>query len=296
MATASKSSPDYDPIEEALDIGYKVGRTERVKSHEKRVQSARRGGERRGRAEATRTITETRSRLAQRERRLRAQRQARRESEIASARRGAYRAGTADARREAARLTRSAAPERPARSSTPAAPAPSLRAPDFNVPVIGGGLDRAKAARLIVILTVVSAIGVVAHDAATSKTVGATYMTTKDGHTIRVPNHLRTLGGVIIVGVLALIVAEFSPGLGVAMALILAFDILATTVFNRGGLASRLGGGVLSNTPGGDLAIKGQVGGLSKPGAPVYRLANGSLWSPDPATNTRLQGLPAGKP
>lgn len=250
MATAKKSSPDYDPIEEALDIGHRIGVQTTRERQKPRVEAARRGGERHGQARARREAEEARQRRARKTReanaRMRASRAARQEEATAAARRGAYRSGQAAARRAQADAARQARATQPSPSSG------QLRAPNFSVPGTsglggGGGFDRVTTSRVIVVAVAISAIGVVARDAIAGGVPTKTVVKVgKD--TVTVPTHLRSLGGVFIMGTIALLVNEFDPGVGLVLGLGLLFDVGLSTMTGRDGLFARVGGGLFAKT------------------------------------------------
>jgi hypothetical protein len=289
-----KSSPDYDPITEALDIGFGLGRDKERERQAPKLEAARRGGRRTGQATANKTIERERRERAAKADAQREARRRRREEELASARRGAFTSGQAKAKRDAEQE----ASTRQRRSSTPRRSSGSgstLSAPSFSlVGDGGGGLDRATSARIIIVVIGVSAVGSVAYSAM-HKAPAKSY--TKVGNeTIAVPTHLRALGGVFIAGTVALVVNEVSPPLGLALALILGIDVVLTTFTGKGGLFNALGGGLFGattgaagssgavnaptdvphqtppHTPGGTLPITGPVG-PTKP--PVHHVPGG---------------------
>lgn len=260
MATASKKSADYDPIEEALDIGYGVGRSEERKRRTEHVERARRGGQRKGRAEANKILDTERRERAQRADAVRARSRRVQEERTASARRGAYRAGQADIRRAQADAARQA---RPSSSSGTAAPAPQLRAPNFNLPggSLGNGPDRTTTARIILVATAISAIGVVTRDTITGGVPSKT--TVKVGNeTVTVPTHLRSLGGVFIMGTIALVVNEVNPGIGLTLGVVLLLDVGVSTLTGRGGLFNSIGNGLFAKT------VPGAAGSSTIPPGP----------------------------
>lgn len=248
MATPKRTSPDYDPIIEALDIGVSEGRAAERKRQTPRIEAARRGGQRTGRAHANRTIEQDRRARAAKADAQRQVRRRRREEELASARRGAFTAGSAKAKRDAASQVapsrRSSAPRRSSGGGS------TLQAPSFSlVGGGGGGLDRGTSARIIIVVVGVSAIGSVAYSAMHATPTKA--YTKVGAETIAVPTHLRALGGVFVAGTVALIVNEVSPPLGLALALILGIDVVLTTSTGKGGLFGALGGGLFGKATGG---------------------------------------------
>lgn len=255
MATPAKTSPDYDPINEALDIGYGVGRSEERKTRQKHVERARRGGARTGSAQRNRQAEEERRRRAEKTRnanaRMRANRARVQDERTASARRGAYRAGAADVKRAQADAARQAR-----RSPASTQPKSSgMTAPNVNLPVLGGltdGIDRTTSARIIVLATAISAIVVVVRDARAS-TPGKT--TVQVGHdVVQVPNHLRSLGGVFVMGTVSLIVNEVNPGIGLALGVSMGVAVIGSTIYTsskgqtRVGFADWIGGGLFAKT------------------------------------------------
>jgi hypothetical protein len=267
MATA-KTSPDYDPIEEAFKSGFKGGQSKEREYRSTYVERARRGGERRGGAKVTQAVKQERSALAKREAQRRGRRAAQREEQVASARRGAYRAGAADAKREAARLTQARpAPRQPARRSS-ARPAP-LSAPNLAPPSLGlSGMDRGAASRIIIIMVVLTAGASIAKSAQTSAKVGPTVLQTSGG-TIKVPSNLRAFGATMIIGVVSLIVAEINPGAGVVLMLAFSIAVFAD-LFAGGGAINKLstnllGARSLQTTT---IPTTGQVGAPSSPNSP----------------------------
>ena len=264
MATPSKTSPDYDPVNEALDVGYGIGRSEERKRRTQHVERARRGGKRAGAAQAKRDAEEDRRRRAQKTReanaQLRARRAARTEEQTAATRRGAYRAGVADAKRQAdARRRAQQDAQRQARGTqSSATAAPGLRAPNPNLPLVGGlsmNPDRTSSARIIMACVAMSAIAVVIRDTR-GQPAGQTFVQS-GGTNVQVPAHLRSLGGVFIAGTIALIVNEAQPGIGLAAGLVLLFDVGGSVLMSgttKNGvrtpslLEQLLGGGLFAKT------------------------------------------------
>jgi hypothetical protein len=151
-----------------------------------------------------------------------------------------------DASREQERISRSVRPATTQRVQ----PSPRLSAPNFVPPgagSIGGGVERSTAMRVIVVITIIAAVGVVARDAAASKP-GKTY-TNIGGHNVAVPNHLRSLAGVFLAGTVALLVAEVQPGVGLLLGVGLGFIVLRDLT-SKGGILNRLGGALLGGASG----------------------------------------------
>lgn len=287
MATASKKKPDYDPIEEALDIGYSEGRKEERARRGQHVERARRGGARHGGAAVNRQAEEDRKRRAKKTRdanaRMRGQRALREEERTAAARRGAYRSGqaaqkkaAADAARESKRLSSSVgrgksaglgrSPQRQVRLS-----APSTN-PGGSSPVLPTmtSVDKATSSRIILIAVVLGAAGTVAHDAITGGVPQKTQVTTRNGVKVAVPNHLRSLGGVFIMGTVAFVVNEFDPGIGLLLGVGILLDVGVATLAGKDGVFTRLGNGLFGGAKGYPVQPKSPTSasgsGLSKPG------------------------------
>jgi hypothetical protein len=262
MATATKRSADYDPIEEALDIGHNLGREQERKRQQPKIEAARRGAERRARASARREFeegeTQRKADKAVKDSQRRKARNERRESEMASARRGAFTAGAAKAKRDAAGQARAAGGS--ARAGG-APPAPQLSAPSTTIGAgVSGGIDRTQGSRLILVITAISAVLAIANSARQSAPV-TNVITTGNGETIKVPAHLQTLGGVFVVGTICLVLNEVSPGIAVALSALLGIDILATA-FGKGGVANSFGAGLFRGVS--------QVGPIPAQGKPGY--------------------------
>jgi hypothetical protein len=299
MAAPKVTSADFDPLDKLRAEYFEAGKKSEREYRTKRVESARRGGRRHGVAEGKRQEQAKRAqRAGDRARTLqniRDIRGRRTEEEKASARRGAYRAGVADARREAARLTQPS--RRPARQqASPARRVPSYSPPSFN---IGVGIDKSSASRTIVILLVLSAGGVLASSAFAQKKVGPTYMKAGD-HTIKVPAHLRGLAATLILGTIALLVAEVNPQLGVVLMGVFAIAVFAD-LFTGGGIADQLsvtllGGRSAQGPSGKSIATPGTT--VTGPGGDTfYTGPSGSRLVPVPGHpgNYSIEPLP-GKP
>ena len=168
------------------------------------------------------------------------ERESRQERRLALDERKEQRQSDAEARRVAAaeaRVQRAAEPvtETPAKLS-----APTTRLPGAGVV---GGVSRETATRLIVVMIVLSAGGVIARSAMSSKTIGPDVVKVGQ-HAVKVPSHLRALGATFIIGTISLVVAELSPGGG--LALMGAFTIVvAADLFGAGNLTGRLSNGLL---------------------------------------------------
>jgi hypothetical protein len=262
MATATKRSADYDPIEEALDIGHNLGREQERKRQQPKLEAARRGAERRARASARREFEETSNKAkadkAVKDSQRRKARNERRESELASARRGAFASGAAKAKRDAAGQARAVGGS--ARAGG-APPEPQLSAPSTTIgPGISGGIDRTQGSRIILVVTAVSAILSIAN-AARQSSPATSVIRTGNGETVKVPAHLQSLGGVFVVGTICLILNEVSPGIAVALSALLGIDIVATA-FGKGGVANSFGAGLFRGVS--------QVGPIPVQGKPGY--------------------------
>lgn len=307
MATASKSKPDYDPIEEALDIGYSEGRKSERGKRTEHVERARRGGARHGGAAAKRQAESDRARRAKKTReanaRMRASRALREQESTAAARRGAYRSGQAaqkraadDARREAKRLSpsggraASTAARRP--RPTPArlsAPSTTATGSEPILPTMTQ-VDKVTSSRIILVAVVIGAVGTVAHDAITGAAPTKTQVTTRNGVQVAVPNHLRSLGGVFIMGTVAFIVNEFDPGIGLLLGVGILLDVGVATLTGKDGVFTRLGNGLFGGAKGFPVQPKGTPSsspssGL-KPGSPGAKAGagggggGGGSWGP----------------
>lgn len=286
MAMPKKTSPDYDPIEDALSQGHQSGREEERRTRSRHVESARRGGERSGGATVRRSAEADRKRRAEKARdanaKSRANRAARHEEDIASARRGAYRSGAADAKKLS--QTSGQAKNRAGTATGSGSTGSGLSAPNLNLSggQFAGTIDRTTSARIIILATALSAIVVVVRDAQ-GAAPGKTTVSTGAGQTVTVPTHLRSLGGVFIAGTVALVVNEVNPEIGLLMGLGLGFVTLGSTdVF------SRIGGGFFGKTttlqPG-----PGGAGTVPPPDPntdPIYRAALAAGW---PANGTAAQ-------
>lgn len=259
MATASKKSKDYDPIEEALDLGYSVGRSEERNKRTEHVNRARRGGARHGGAAAKQAAEEDRKRRAKKQReanaRMRASRALREEEDKARARRGAYRSGqaaqkraTADAARQSRMLSSAGGRSRSSGSRSSA----SLRAPrtTTGTPTLptGTGIDKVTSSRIILMSVAIGAIGVVAHDAIIGAAPTKQAITTKGGVEVKVPAHLRSLGGVFIMGTVAMIVNEIDPGVGLLLGFGILFGVGVKTLTGKDGVLGAVGAGLFNGT------------------------------------------------
>lgn len=169
-----------------------------------------------------------------------------RESEIASARRSGYRAGGVDARKRPADPNPSPSPS-PGSVASPPAPTRSatgsLNAPDARLQL--PTWDRQTSARIIVVAVAIAGIGAVTRDVISGPAAPTSQITTVGGTTIKAPAHLHSLAGVLIVGTLALVVNEFSPQIGLALGVLLVFDV-GVGIAGKGGLFDRLGKGVVA--------------------------------------------------
>lgn len=314
MATAKKTSPDYDPIEEAFDIGAGLGRQEERRVRKPHVERARRGGARRGAAEAKRQAEQDRKRRAektrkanarmrasreskgeaeslarkQREAESRANRERRREEELASARRGAYRGGQAAAKQamqDAQRQSRATSS-----SSRGANSGAALSAPNVNLAPSGamsGGLDKTTSARVIIVAVALGAIGVVARSAMQKAPTKST-VKLSGGATIAVPDHLRSLAGVFVMGTIALIVNEFSAGLGLAMGIGIGLDVGLASMSGTSGLFNKLGSGLLN----GQQEIGPKPPGATNTGAPTYTSSGATTTQPTTASGPQGLAVP----
>jgi hypothetical protein len=262
MATATKRSADYDPIEEALDIGHNLGREQERKRQQPKLEAARRGAERRAKASARREFEETEQQhkadKAVKDSQRRKARNERRESEMASARRGAFASGAAKAKRDAAGQARTVGGS--ARAGG-APPEPQLSAPTTTIGSgVSGGIDRTQGSRLILVITGLSAILAIANSARQSSPT-TSVIRTGNGETVKVPSHLQSLGGVFVVGTICLVLNEVSPGIAVALSAMLGIDLLATA-FGKGGVANAFGSGLFRGVS--------QVGPIPAQGKPGY--------------------------
>jgi hypothetical protein len=267
MATATKRSADYDPIEEALDIGHNLGREQERKRQQPKIEAARRGAERRAKASARRefeaTETQRKADKAVKDSQRRKNRNERREEELASARRGAFTSGAAKAKRDAAAQAKQAG------ASGQPGGAPALTAPSTTIgPGFSGGIDRTQGSRLILVITGISAVLAIAN-AARTQAPAPKVITTGNGETIKIPAHLQTLGGVFVVGTICLVLNEVSPGIAVALSALLGIDILATA-FGSGGIANAFGTGLFRGatpvTAGASAPGSGKIGYPVNPG------------------------------
>jgi hypothetical protein len=279
MATGTKkSSPDYDPSEQAMMDFFNLGREQERTRTEPKVEAARRGGARTGAASANRRAEEDRQRRAQKQRnaqaRMRGNRAARDEERTAAARRGAFASGQAKAKRDAASQSRSlgggaagaaGGGKGAALGAIGGGEPAKLSAPTVVLPGnMGGGLTREGGARIIIVIVGLCAVSSVAASAVSKAPGKVTIQVGKER--VPVPQHLRSLGGVFVAGTISLVANEISPGLGVALALILGLDVFTYTLLGKGGLFNRLGGGVfrgalpVPRTTGGGVALYGPYG------------------------------------
>jgi hypothetical protein len=170
----------------------------------------------------------------------------------------------ARADRAAAQARRNAEAEN-RRLAQVAAQQPDVRAPNLSLAPRGGGaldqlttgsLDRATATRSIVILTVLAVIGEIAVNALHTTPGAGTYKL-KSGATIKVPQNLRGIAGVLLANIVALIVAEVQPLLGLTMSGLVAADVGYSFFTGNASVAANLGGGLFkpgSVIPPGNLA------------------------------------------
>jgi hypothetical protein len=269
MATATKRSADYDPIEEALDIGHNLGREQERKRQQPKLEAARRGAERRAKASARREFEETANKAkadkAVKDSQRRKARNERRESDLASARRGAFASGAAKAKRDAAGQARAVGGSSRAGG---APPEPQLSAPSTTIGSgVSGGIDRTQGSRLILVITGLSAILAIAN-AARTQAPAPKVITTGSGETIKIPAHLQSLGGVFVVGTICLVLNEVSPGIAVALSAMLGIDLLAAA-FGKGGVANAFGAGLFRGAtpvPSSSAPGSGKVGYPVNPG------------------------------
>lgn len=63
-------------------------------------------------------------------------------------------------------------------------------------------------------------------------------------YALKVPVHLRSLSGVLLVGVIALVANEVNPQVGLALAFLLFLDVGLTIFAGSNGLFDKLGGGL----------------------------------------------------
>lgn len=273
MATSRKSA-DYDPIEEALDVGFGVGREHERERSKERERAAGKSGRRKAQAtERKRQAAERSERHAKRQAQDRSRKAARevevararrgafaagqasrrpaaREEELAAARRGAYRSAMADAKREAAAL---GSKPRTGAGVTGSGASSGFSAPTFRpgITTTSGRLDKTTTSRIIVVCIGLSFAGVIYRD--TMRTPpGKTAVTLDNGEKLVVPTHLRSFAGVFIAGTICLVINEFSPELALVLALAFLFDVGASALGGKTGLLEGLGKGLTAR--GGSVA------------------------------------------
>lgn len=211
------------------------------------------------------------------------------EEREAAARRGAYRAGKADARKPDPNRALARAEKTPADSGG------GMKAPNLRPPVLfAEGIDRTTSARVIVVCVTVAGIGAVGRDVFASKS--APQKLTVDvggGKTLVIPNHLHSLAGVLIVGVIALVVNEFQPQIGLALAVLLLLDVGIQIFAGDAGLAKRLAGGLI--TTGKAQSLKDQIANMPPGSISKSDPGGGRIVKPKSGLPYRLVPIP-GKP
>lgn len=197
------------------------------------------------------------------------------EADYARERRKGYKAGGVDARRNAPAVRQ----RPPSPSATSAGSGGggggTFSSPDARLPI--PTFDRQSSARIIIVATALAGIGAVARDVINGPVVPSSTITTVGGDKIKAPAHLHSLAGVLIAGTVALIVNEFSPQIGMALGVLLVFDV-GVGLVGKGGLVDRLGKGVAA-------------GGTAGTPAPTPNRAYGTgslLGPPNPATQAGL--------
>lgn len=84
------------------------------------------------------------------------------------------------------------------------------------VPSVGGGPSKEAVAKFIIFATALAAIGAVAHDVSKAP-LPPEQFTTGTGVKVKIPQHLRSLGGAFIAGTIALVINEVYPAAGLVM-------------------------------------------------------------------------------